>query len=132
MEPRAYNIVEQASAYPRYPTCLSIVEFLRCLWRGQPPPARQVTVTGLDTFLVVVSRDDRLAVARFLRQTLQDAASDLTNRHQTVQFVVRGHIDRGTGFEVREQSGDFVDLSAIFGNRLQQKENDWLVAPLWI
>jgi hypothetical protein len=51
-----------------------------------------------------------------------------------VQFVVRGKIEQGEQkiFEVRQPSGDFINLSAIFGGRLYQKANDWLVAPLWI
>jgi hypothetical protein len=58
----------------------------------------------------------------------------MTNRRQTVQFVVRGKIEQGQQkiFEVRQPSGDFINLSTIFGGRLYQKANDWLVAPLWI
>jgi len=34
--------------------------------------------------------------------------------------------------EVRQPDGQYVNLSAIFGTRLRQEANDWLVAPLWI
>ena len=134
MEAGAYNIVERSAAYPPYPTTLSIVEFLRLAWREEPPPAREITVTGLDTLLASVSSDEQAQVNRFIRNTLQDVTNLMTNRRQTVQFVVKGKIEQGEQkiFEVRQPSGAFVSLSAIFGGRLYQKANDWLVAPLWI
>ena len=134
MEAGAYNIVEKSAAYPPYPTTLSIVEFLRLAWREEPPPAREITVTGLDTLLASVSSDEQAQVNRFIRNTLQDVTNLMTNRRQTVQFVVRGRIEQGEQkiFEVRQPSGDFISLSAIFGGRLYQKANDWLAAPLWI
>jgi len=132
MEAGAYNIVEKATTYPPCPTTLSIIEFLRLAWREEPPPAREVTVTGLDTLLAGVLRAERPHLALFIRETLQDAADPMTNRRQTVQFVLRGQIDRGRFFEVRQPDGQYVNLSAIFGTRLRQEANDWLVAPLWI
>ena len=134
MEAGAYNIVERTTAYPPYPTTLSIIEFLRRAWREEPPPAREITVTGLDTLLASVPPDERVLGAQFIRNTLQDVTNLMTNRRQTVQFVVRGKIEQGEQkiFEVRQPSGDFINLSAIFGGRLYQKANDWLVAPLWI
>ena len=134
MEAGAYNIVEKSAAYPPYPTTLSIVEFLRLAWREEPPPAREITVTGLDTLLASVSSDEQAQVNRFIRNTLQDVTNLMTNRRQTVQFVVRGRIEQGEQkiFEVRQPSGAFISLSAIFGGRLYQKANDWLAAPLWI
>ena len=134
MEAGAYNIVERSAAYPPYPTTLSIVEFLRLAWREEPPPAREITVTGLDTLLASVSSDEQAQVNRFIRNTLQDVTNLMTNRRQTVQFVVRGRIEQGEQkiFEVRQPSGAFISLSAIFGGRLYQKANDWLAAPLWI
>ncbi len=134
MEAGAYNIVERTTAYPPYPTTLSIVEFLRLAWREEPPPAREITVTGLDTLLASVSSDEQAQVNRFIRNTLQDVTNLMTNRRQTVQFVVKGKIEQGEQkiFEVRQPSGAFISLSAIFGGRLYQKANDWLVAPLWI
>jgi len=134
MEPGAYNIVERSAAYPPYPTTLSIIEFLRLAWREEPPPAREITVTGLDTLLASVPPDEQVQGAWFIRNTLQDVANLMANRRQTVQFVVRGKIEQGEQkiFEVRQPGGDFISLSAIFGGRLYQKANDWLVAPLWI
>jgi hypothetical protein len=132
MEAGAYNIVEKSAAYAAYPTTLSIIEFLRLAWREEPPPAREITVTGLDTLLASVPQDEQGHVTRFIRETLQDVANQLANRRQTVQFVIRGKIDRGQYFEVRQPSGEYVNLSAIFGSRLHQEANDWLVAPLWI
>ncbi len=132
MEAGAYNIVERSAAYPPYPTTLSIIEFLRLAWREEPPPAREITVTGLDTLLASVPHDEQTQVARFIRNTLQDAANLMANRQQTVQFVLRGRIDRGKFFEVRQPDGQYVNLSNIFGTRLRQEANDWLVAPLWV
>ncbi len=132
MEAGAYNVVERTTAYPPYPTRLSIVEFLRLAWREEPPPAREVTVTGLDTLLACVPRNERPDVARLIRETLQDVANLMANRRQTVQFVLCGRIDKGHFFEVRQPDGEFVNLSAIFGTRLRQEANDWLVAPLWV
>jgi len=132
MEAGAYNIVEKTTAYPPYPTRLSIIEFLRLAWREKPPPAREITVTGLDTLLASISHDEQAQVARFIRDTLQDVANLMANRRQTVQFVLRGRIDHGQFFEVRQPDGQYVSLSAIFGARLRQEANDWLVAPLWI
>ena len=132
MEAGAYNIVEKSAAYPPYPTTLSIVEFLRLAWREEPPPAREITVTGLDALLASVPQDEQAHMAHFIRETLQDVANQLANRRQTIQFVVRGKIDRGQYFEVRQPSGEYVNLRAIFGNRLHQEANDWLVTPLWI
>ena len=132
MEAGAYNVVEKSSAYPPYPTTLSIVEFLRLTWREEPPPAQEITVTGLDTLLASVPRDERSQVALFIRETLQDVANLMANRRQTVQFVLRGRIDRGQFLEVRQPDGQYVNLSAIFGTRLRQEANDWLVSPLWI
>ncbi len=134
MEAGAYNIVEKSAAYPPYPTTLSIIEFLRLAWREEPPPAREITVTGLDTLLASIPPDERVQGARFIRNTLQDVTNLMTNRRQTVQFVVKGKIEQGKHkiFEVRQPSGDFINLSAIFGGRLYQKANDWLAAPLWI
>jgi hypothetical protein len=132
MESGAYNIVERSTAYPPYLTTLSIIEFLRIAWREQPPPAREVTVIGLDALLGSVPRDEQPRVASFIRETLQDVANLMANRRQTVQFVLRGRIDRGQFFEVRQPDGQYINLSAIFGTRLRQEANDWLVAPLWI
>jgi len=132
MEAGAYNIVEKSPVYPPYLTTLSIIEFLRLAWREEPPPAREITVTGLDTLLASIPQDEQDQVARFVRDTLQDMANLMANRQQTVQFVVQGKIDRGQFFEVRQPSGQYVNLSTIFGTRLWQKANDWLVAPLWI
>jgi hypothetical protein len=132
MEAGAYNIVERTTAYPFYLTTLSIVEFLRLAWREEPLSAREVTVMGLDTLLASVPRNERPDVARLVRETLQDVANLMANRRQTVQFVLRGRIDKGQFFEVRQPDGEFVNLSAIFGTRLRQEANDWLVASLWI
>jgi len=134
MEAGAYNIVEKTTTYSPYPTTLSIVEFLRLAWREKPPPAREITVTGLDTLLASLPPDEQVQVSQFIRNTLQDVTNLMTNRRQTVQFVVKGKIEQGEQkiFEVRQPSGDFINLSAIFGGRLYQEANDWLVAPLWI
>lgn len=134
MEPGAYNIVEKTTAYTPYPTTLSIIEFLRLAWREEPPPAREITVTGLDALLSSLPPDEQIQVSQFIRNTLQDVTNLMTNRRQTVQFVVRGKIEQGEQkiFEVRQPSGAFINLSTIFGGRLYQKANDWLAAPLWI
>jgi len=132
MEPGTYNIIEGTARYPRYHTTLSIIQFLRLAWREQPPPAREVTVTGLDALLDSVPAGERAEMSRFIRDTLQDVSDLMTNRRQTVQFVLRGAIDRGQFFEARQPDGQYINLSAIFGTRLEQKANDWLVAPLWI
>ena len=132
MEAGAYNIVERSAVYPSYATTLSIVEFLRLVWREEHLPAREVTVTGLDTLLASVPWNERSDVACLVRETLQDVANLMANRRQTVQFVLRGRIDKGRFFEVRQSDGQYVNLSAIFGTRLRQEANDWLVAPLWI
>lgn len=132
MEAGAYNVVEASAAYPAFPTTLSIIQFLRLAWREESPPAKEITVTGLDSLLASIPPDEQTELARFIRDTLQDIANLLANRQQTVQFVVQGKLDRGQFFEVRQSSGHYVNLSAIFGTRLWQKANDWLVAPLWI
>ena len=79
--------------------------------------------------LVRVQRPD---VALFIREILQDIANLMANRRQTVQFVLRGWIDRGQSVEVRQPDGQYVNLSSIFGARLRQEANDWLVASLWL
>ena len=61
-----------------------------------------------------------------------DVANLMANCRQTVQFVLRGRIDKGQFFEVRQPDGQYINLSGIFGTRLRQEANDWLVAPLWI
>jgi hypothetical protein len=132
MEIGAYNIVERSPAHPFYPTRLSIVRFLRLIERGEVLPAREVAVTGLDTLLASVPAAEQPQVARLIRDALQDAANDFAARRQTVQFVVQGRIDRGRFFELKQSDGQYINLSAIFGARLEQKANDWLVAPLWI
>jgi len=58
MEAGAYNIVEKSAAYTPYPITLSIVEFLRLAWREESPPAREVSVTGLDTLLANIPPDE--------------------------------------------------------------------------
>jgi hypothetical protein len=132
MEIGAYNIVEQSPTRSLYSARLSIIKFLRLLQSSAALPAREVTVTGLDALLASVSLAEQPKVARLIRDTLQDAANELAARRQTVQFVVKGRIDRGRFFELRQNDGKYVNLSAIFGARLEQKANDWLVAPLWI
>ena len=132
MEIGAYNIVEQSPARPLCSTRLSIVKFLRLIQRGEALPAREVTVTGLDALLASVPAAEQPQVARLIRDALQDIANDFAMRRQTVQFVVQGRIDRGRFFELKQSDGQYVNLSAIFGARLEQKANDWLVAPLWI
>lgn len=132
MEAGAYNIVEASVAYPPFPTTLSIVQFLRLAWREESPPAKEITVMGLDSLLASIPPDEQAELARFIRDILQDIANLLANRQQTVQLVVQGRLDRGQFFEVRQSSGQYVNLSAIFGTRLWQKANDWWVAPLWI
>jgi hypothetical protein len=132
METGAYNIVERSPARPLYPTQLSIVTFLRLAWRGEMPPTREITVTGLDVLLASVPSDEQIQVARMIRDALQDIANDFAMRRQTVQFVVQGRLDRGQFFELKQSDGQFINLSAIFGARLEQTANDWLVAPLWI
>ena len=66
MEAGAYNIVEKSPVYPPYLTTLSIIEFLRLAWREEPPPARDVTITGLDTLLASIPQDEQKRVARFI------------------------------------------------------------------
>jgi hypothetical protein len=131
METGAYNIVEDTQTYPRYTARMSIMAFLRLAWREAAPPASEVTVTGLDTLLSSVPDSEQAQVARLIHDTLQDVANLMGNRHQTVQFVLRGTIDRGQHFEVRQPDSTYVNLSAIFGNRLKQKANDWLTVSLW-
>ncbi len=82
--------------------------------------------------LTSVPHNEQAQVARFIRDILQDVANLMANRRQMVQFVLRGRIDRGQFFEVCQPDGQYVNLSAIFGNRLHQEANDWLVAPLWV
>jgi hypothetical protein len=132
MEPGTYNIVETSAHYDAYPTTMSIVAFLRRAWREEPLPAREVTVTGLDTLLASVPENERPRVIRFVRETLQDVAQLMTHRRQTVQFVLRGQIDKGEFFEVRQPDGQYVNLSAIFGGRLRQVANDWLMVAFWV
>jgi len=48
------------------PPTLSIIEFLRLAWREEPPPARDVTITGLDTLLASIPQDEQKRVARFI------------------------------------------------------------------
>jgi hypothetical protein len=132
MEKGAYNIVEESPNYPAYPTTMSIIEFLRRAWCEQPLPAREVTVTGLDTLLACVPEAERMQLIRFVKGMLQDVSDLMTHRRQTVQFVLRGQIDKGEFFEVRQPDGQYLNLSAIFGGRMRQRANDWLVAPFWI
>ena len=132
MQRGAYNIVEKSTAYPHYPTTLSIVALLRSLWREEPLPAREITVTGLDTLLDNLPDREQPQMAAFIHDCLQDVANTMANRRQTVQFVLQGKIDHGEFYEVRQQGGRYVNLSAIFGTRLRQEANDWLVASLWI
>ena len=96
------------------------------------PPAREITVTGLDSLLSSVPAAEQPQVGRLIRDALQDIANDFAMRRQTVQFVVQGRLDRGRFFELKQSDGQFINLSAIFGARLEQTANDWLVAPLWI
>jgi hypothetical protein len=131
MEIGAYNIIEDTGTYARYGTQMSIVAFLRLAWREQPPPASEITVTGLDTLIGSVPLSEQAQVMRFIHDTLQDIANLLAQRHQTVQFVLRGKIDKGQHFEVRQADGSYINLSALFGNRLEQKANDWLSVSLW-
>jgi hypothetical protein len=131
MEIGAYNIIEDTDAYARYATQMSIVTFLRLAWREQPPPASEITVTGLDTLIGSVPPSEQAQVTRFIHDTLQDIANLLAQRHQTIQFILRGKIDKGQHFEVRQADGSYVNLSALFGTRLQQKANDWLTVSLW-
>jgi hypothetical protein len=56
----------------------------------------------------------------------------MTHRQQTVQLVLRGQIDKGELFEVRQPDGQYVNLSAIFGGRLRQRANDRLVSAFWV
>jgi hypothetical protein len=79
-----------------------------------------------------VPEDERMRVLRFIRRTLQDVAQLMIHRQQTVQFVLRGQIDKGELFEVRQPDGQYVNLSRIFGGRLRQRANDWLVSALWV
>jgi len=132
MQKGAYNIVEKSTTYSPYPTTLSIVEFLRLVWREKPPPAREVTVTGLDTLLASLPGQEQTQMAAFIRECFQDVANMMANRRQTVQFVLQGKIDHGEFYEVRQKDGLYVNLSAIFGTRLRQEANDWLVASLWV
>ena len=110
----------------------SIIQFLCQTWREELPRARDITVTGLDTLLASIPPGERTQTTQFIRNALQDAADLMTSRRQTVQFVLWGKIDRGQFFEVRQPDGQYVNLSVIFGSRLRQEANDWLVAPLWI
>jgi hypothetical protein len=132
MEPRAYNIVEGTADHPRYRTALSIIQFLRLAWREEALPAREVTVSGLDALVASVPSAERAEMSRFIRRTLQDVSDLMTRRQHTVQFVLRGAIDHGRFYEARQPDGQYVNLSAIFGSRLAQRANDWLVAPLWV
>jgi len=51
---------------------------------------------------------------------------------QAVQFMLRGHIGIGEFFEVRQPGGQYVNLSVIFGGRLRQRANDWLVGAFLV
>jgi hypothetical protein len=73
------------------------------------------------------SPTDRGQVTRFIHDALQDIANLLAQRHQTVQFVLRGKVDKGQHFEVHQADGTYINL----GVRLQQKANDWLSVLLW-
>ncbi len=88
METGAYNIVERSPARPLYAARLSIVAFLRLASRGEMPPAREITVTGLDSLLSSVPAAEQPQVARLIRDALQDIANDFAMRRQTIQFVV--------------------------------------------
>ena len=131
MEIGAYNIIEDTPAYARYDHQMSIINFLRLAWREQPPPVSEITVTGLDTLIGSVPTSEQARITRFIHDTLQDIANLLAQRRQTVQFVLRGKIDKGRHFEIRQPNGDYINLSTLFGNRLQQKANDWLTVSLW-
>jgi hypothetical protein len=62
----------------------------------------------------------------------QDVADLMTHRRPTVQFVLRGQIGKGELFEVRQPDGQYVNLSAIFGGRMRQRANDWLVGAFLV
>jgi hypothetical protein len=82
--------------------------------------------------LAGIPSDERTQMSQFIRNTLQNTTDLMTHWRKTVQFVLRGAVDQGQYFEARQPDGQYVNLSAIFGSRLEQRVTNWLTAPLWI
>jgi len=102
---------------------LSIVEFLRCLRRGEGLPQR-VKVVGLDHLLLRWQDRDS---ARFLRRLLSDASDRLMQQNPVVVFVVeRITLDREPKLVLGHQTVRFYH---IFSKGLVQQDVGYFYSP---
>lgn len=126
MKAGCYNLVER-DKYPEFEARMSIVQFLRKLKEEARLP-RELTVLGFDTLLYGCEEDGRDDLMRRIRRILMAAASQLFRQNPTIQFVLEGKIERALAIEIKLRD-QYIELTPIFGNRLEQEDVDWIWAP---
>jgi len=118
-----YNLVEReliGKELEEIEERMSIIEFLRRLWRGQDI-GEKISVVGLDVLLFSNEK-----IASYIRDLLVNSTSLLWNR--IVQFPVDGSLVLDLEPKIRYM-GKEIKLTPIFGNRLVPKTSGCFHSP---
>jgi len=120
-----YNLVERKAIgekYEDFEERISIIQFLRKIKRGEDIP-KKVTVTGLDILLLQNEK-----TSRYIRKILSNATSYLFKRNPIIMFTVEERLVMDREQKIRYMDKE-IRLNPLFGNRLTQKDLDWLHSP---
>ncbi|MCR8454635.1 MAG: hypothetical protein NDP13_06585 [Crenarchaeota archaeon] len=118
-----YNIVEKSLVGKEFENIeekISIIEFLRRLYRKQPVN-RKIAVIGLEEALLAGEE-----TARYIRRILVDSTYML--RTNIIQFQINGELILDKEPKIRYRSKE-INLIPIFGNRIKPKTVGYFHSP---
>jgi len=124
-----FNIIARKEYQDKiFPDRLSIIEFLRKVWREERLPYN-IAVFGLEELLY--QAEDLEKISRYISNLLQDAANFLVRGNYIIQIIIEGELFVVETYErprVRYKNKEFL-LYPIFG-KVKQIGLKHFVAPL--
>jgi len=124
-----FNIIARKEYQDKiFPDRLSIIEFLRKVWREERLPYN-IAVFGLEELLY--QAEDLEKISRYISNLLQDAANFLVRGNYIIQIVIEGELSVVETYErprVSYKNKEFL-LYPIFG-KVKQIGFKHFIAPL--
>jgi hypothetical protein len=123
----SYNLIEAVKMSDEVTEQLGVVEFLRRLHRRRELPTTFAAL-GLDQLML--QPRDHVEVARLIRNCLADASDGLLSAfpEPTIWLPVQAQLEENGHPRMYFREGKAVDLTDLFGGRLERKRKYWFQA----
>ncbi len=120
----SYNLIEQDKDEFRCQETMGLIEFLRRVKRREPLP-QSLRVHGLDA--VLDEARDTLETAKVMRNLLAMRNDYMGRQRPFIVFPVRASLEEAGGPRMFVGNKP-IDLSHLFGNRLERERRHWFKA----